>query len=155
MTNVLLYMCTCLEWTRGPTWTEECSVSCNTKITGKEERKNVSYFPPDLFALCGDMEAVQLYFGIHLILQPSTLKQKKNTFCTVSIIHKSYLCHLLKTFCLPSRMQKKAVGRHMGVLARNGHNAGFSAEQPQETKRGQFKANPQRVPKSTYSSRPQ
>nr|XP_046261814.1 uncharacterized protein si:ch73-100l22.3 isoform X2 [Scatophagus argus] len=51
-------------------------------------------------------------------------------------------------------IQKKAAGRHKGVVTRTGHNAGISAEQPPETKRGQFRANPQRVPKSTYSSRP-
>lgn len=45
MTDVLLYMCACLEWTRRPTRTEECSVSCDTKISGKEERKDVR-FPP-------------------------------------------------------------------------------------------------------------
>ncbi|CAJ1053735.1 uncharacterized protein si:ch73-100l22.3 isoform X2 [Xyrichtys novacula] len=51
-------------------------------------------------------------------------------------------------------MQKKAAGRPMGAVTKAGHNAGSSAEQPPETKRGQFRANPQRVPKSTYSSRP-
>ncbi|XP_070782594.1 centriolar coiled-coil protein of 110 kDa [Enoplosus armatus] len=51
-------------------------------------------------------------------------------------------------------IQKKAAGRHRGVVTRTGHNTGFSAEQPLETKRGQFRANPQRVPKTTYSSRP-
>ncbi|KAI3352877.1 hypothetical protein L3Q82_019454 [Scortum barcoo] len=48
-------------------------------------------------------------------------------------------------------IQKKAAGRHRGVVTRTGHN---TAEQPLETKRGQFRANPQRVPKSSYSSRP-
>ncbi|XP_036928931.1 uncharacterized protein si:ch73-100l22.3 [Acanthopagrus latus] len=51
-------------------------------------------------------------------------------------------------------IQKKAAGRHKGVVRRTGHSTGFSAKQPPETKRGQFRANPQRVPKSTYSSRP-
>lgn len=46
MTDVLLYMCGCLEWTRRPTRTEECSVSCDTKISGKEERKDVRVFFP-------------------------------------------------------------------------------------------------------------
>ncbi|XP_038570057.1 uncharacterized protein si:ch73-100l22.3 [Micropterus salmoides] len=50
-------------------------------------------------------------------------------------------------------IQKKAAGGHKGVVTRTGHT-GFSAEQPLETKRGQFRANPQRVPKTTYSSRP-
>ncbi|XP_076585274.1 uncharacterized protein cp110 [Chaetodon auriga] len=51
-------------------------------------------------------------------------------------------------------IQKKAAGRHRGVVTVAGHNTGLSAKQPQEPKRGQFGANPQRVPKSTYSSRP-
>ncbi|XP_073328495.1 uncharacterized protein cp110 [Pagrus major] len=51
-------------------------------------------------------------------------------------------------------IQKKAAGRHRGVVTRTGHSTRFSAEQPPETKRGQFRANPQRVPKSSYSSRP-
>uniref|UniRef100_A0A4W6CHU5 Centriolar coiled-coil protein 110 n=1 Tax=Lates calcarifer TaxID=8187 RepID=A0A4W6CHU5_LATCA len=51
-------------------------------------------------------------------------------------------------------IQKKAAERHRGVVTRTGHKTGFSAEQPLETKRGQFRANPQRVPKSTYSTRP-
>ncbi|XP_035515811.1 uncharacterized protein si:ch73-100l22.3 [Morone saxatilis] len=51
-------------------------------------------------------------------------------------------------------IQKKAAGRHRGVVTKTGHNSGSSGEQPPETKRGQFRANPQRVPKSTYSSRP-
>ncbi|XP_072240418.1 uncharacterized protein cp110 [Leuresthes tenuis] len=51
-------------------------------------------------------------------------------------------------------IQKKATERHGGVMARTGQKSGFSAEKPQETKRGQFKANPQRVPKSACSSRP-
>ncbi|XP_028459608.1 uncharacterized protein cp110 isoform X2 [Perca flavescens] len=51
-------------------------------------------------------------------------------------------------------IQKKVAERHTGVVTRTGHNTGFSAEQPPETKRGQFRANPQRVPKSTHSSRP-
>ncbi|XP_044047307.1 uncharacterized protein si:ch73-100l22.3 [Siniperca chuatsi] len=50
-------------------------------------------------------------------------------------------------------IQKKLAGRHRGVVTRTGHT-GFSAEQPLETKQGQFRANPQRVPKSTCSSRP-
>ncbi|XP_074485044.1 uncharacterized protein cp110 isoform X2 [Sebastes fasciatus] len=51
-------------------------------------------------------------------------------------------------------IEKKAAGRHTGVATRTGHNTGFSTEQPPETKRGQFRANPQRVLKSTLSSRP-
>ncbi|KAM7009673.1 uncharacterized protein cp110 [Tautogolabrus adspersus] len=51
-------------------------------------------------------------------------------------------------------MQKKAAARNRRVLTRTGHTAESSAEQPLEKKRGQFRANPQRVPKSTYSSRP-
>ncbi|XP_032382403.1 uncharacterized protein cp110 isoform X2 [Etheostoma spectabile] len=51
-------------------------------------------------------------------------------------------------------IQKKAAERHTGVLKRTGHNTGFSVEQPPETKRGQFRAKPQRVPRDTYSSRP-
>ncbi|XP_022611506.1 uncharacterized protein LOC111229452 [Seriola dumerili] len=50
-------------------------------------------------------------------------------------------------------IQKKAE-RHRGAATRTGHKTGFSAEQSLETKRGQFRANPQRVPKSTYSTRP-
>ncbi|XP_041641939.1 uncharacterized protein si:ch73-100l22.3 isoform X2 [Cheilinus undulatus] len=50
-------------------------------------------------------------------------------------------------------MQKKAAERNRGVVARTRRITGPCAEQPVETKRGQFKANPQRVPK-TYSSRP-
>uniref|UniRef100_A0A3Q3EYM3 Uncharacterized LOC109999350 n=1 Tax=Labrus bergylta TaxID=56723 RepID=A0A3Q3EYM3_9LABR len=48
-------------------------------------------------------------------------------------------------------MQKKAAAKNR---TRTGHTAESSAKQPLEKKRGQFKANPQRVPKSTYSSRP-
>ncbi|TMS23384.1 Centriolar coiled-coil protein of 110 kDa [Larimichthys crocea] len=51
-------------------------------------------------------------------------------------------------------IQKKAAGKHRGAVTRTGHNTGLSAEQPSERKRGQFRANPQRVPRSTYSSRP-
>ncbi|XP_059183509.1 uncharacterized protein si:ch73-100l22.3 [Centropristis striata] len=51
-------------------------------------------------------------------------------------------------------IQKKTAERHTGVVTRIGHNTGFCAKQPVGTKRGQFRANPQRVPKSTYSSRP-
>ncbi|XP_034544116.1 uncharacterized protein si:ch73-100l22.3 isoform X2 [Notolabrus celidotus] len=51
-------------------------------------------------------------------------------------------------------MQKKAAGRLHGAVTGTGHSAGSSPEQPLETKRGQFRANPQRVPKSTNSSRP-
>ncbi|XP_054461203.1 uncharacterized protein si:ch73-100l22.3 isoform X2 [Anoplopoma fimbria] len=51
-------------------------------------------------------------------------------------------------------IQKKAAERHTGIVTRTGHHTGLSAKQPPETKRGQFRANPQRVPKSTYSSRP-
>ncbi|XP_054897122.1 uncharacterized protein si:ch73-100l22.3 [Poeciliopsis prolifica] len=51
-------------------------------------------------------------------------------------------------------IQKKAAECHKGAAARTGPKSGFSVEKPQETKRGQFKANPQRVPKSVCSSRP-
>ncbi|XP_034389088.1 uncharacterized protein si:ch73-100l22.3 [Cyclopterus lumpus] len=51
-------------------------------------------------------------------------------------------------------IQKKVAERHTGVVTRTGHNTRFSAEQPPETKRGQFRTNPQRIPKSTCSSRP-
>lgn len=51
-------------------------------------------------------------------------------------------------------IQKKAAERYTGVVTRSGRNTGFPAEQPPETKRGQFRANPQRIPKSTYSSKP-
>ncbi|KAM3624302.1 uncharacterized protein V6R79_021802 [Siganus canaliculatus] len=51
--------------------------------------------------------------------------------------------------------KKKTAERPRGAVTRTGHNSGSSAEQPLETKRGQFRANPQRVPKTTYSSRPQ
>ncbi|XP_040001125.1 uncharacterized protein si:ch73-100l22.3 isoform X2 [Xiphias gladius] len=51
-------------------------------------------------------------------------------------------------------IQKKVAERHREVVMRTGHKTGFSAEQPLETKRGQFRANPQRVLKSTYSTRP-
>ncbi|XP_062420503.1 uncharacterized protein cp110 [Pungitius pungitius] len=48
-------------------------------------------------------------------------------------------------------MQKKAAERHAGVMTKDGHNSGFSAQQPPATKQGEFRANPQRVPKSSYS----
>lgn len=51
-------------------------------------------------------------------------------------------------------IQKKTAERHRGAGMRTRHKPGFSAEQPLETQRGQFRANPQRVPKSTYTSRP-
>lgn len=51
-------------------------------------------------------------------------------------------------------IQKKAAERHRGVVTRTGQKSGVSPEHPLETKRGQFRANPQRVPKSTFSSRP-
>ncbi|XP_032420055.1 uncharacterized protein cp110 [Xiphophorus hellerii] len=51
-------------------------------------------------------------------------------------------------------IQKKAAECHRGAAAQTGPKSGFSVEKPQETKRGQFKANPQRVPKSVCSSRP-
>ncbi|XP_047434752.1 uncharacterized protein si:ch73-100l22.3 isoform X2 [Mugil cephalus] len=51
-------------------------------------------------------------------------------------------------------IQKKAAERHRGVTTRTGPKPGSSAEQPLGTKRGQCRANPQRVPKSTFSSRP-
>lgn len=51
-------------------------------------------------------------------------------------------------------IQKKTVERHRGAGMRTRHKPGSSAEQPLETRAGQFRANPQRVPKSTYTSRP-
>lgn len=51
-------------------------------------------------------------------------------------------------------IQKKAAGRHRGAVKRSGHGAGSAAERPLETKQGRLRTNPQRVPKSTYSSRP-
>lgn len=51
-------------------------------------------------------------------------------------------------------IQKKTVERHRGAGMRTRHKPGFFAEQPLETRAGQFRANPQRVPKSTYTSRP-
>uniref|UniRef100_A0A8C6TY66 Centriolar coiled-coil protein of 110 kDa-like n=1 Tax=Neogobius melanostomus TaxID=47308 RepID=A0A8C6TY66_9GOBI len=51
-------------------------------------------------------------------------------------------------------IQKKTAERHWGAGARTRHKPGFSAEQPLEARAGQFRANPQRVPKSTYTSRP-
>lgn len=51
-------------------------------------------------------------------------------------------------------IQKKTAERHRGASTWTWHKPGFSAEQPLETRVGQFRANPQRVPKSTYTSRP-
>lgn len=51
-------------------------------------------------------------------------------------------------------IQKKTAERHRGAGTRTRHKPGFSAEQPLETRAGQFRANPQRLPKSTYTSRP-
>ncbi|KAM7418739.1 hypothetical protein PAMA_016047 [Pampus argenteus] len=51
-------------------------------------------------------------------------------------------------------IQKKAAERHRGAVTRTELKMGISDDQPLETKRGQFRANPRRVPKSTYSSRP-
>lgn len=51
--------------------------------------------------------------------------------------------------------QRKAAERHRGVMTRTAKKSGFSAEPLPETKRGHFRANPQRVPKSASSSRPQ
>ncbi|XP_019940037.2 centriolar coiled-coil protein of 110 kDa isoform X1 [Paralichthys olivaceus] len=56
--------------------------------------------------------------------------------------------------------QKKATETYRKVVNvkktghRNGHKTGFSAEKPQEAKRGHFRANPLRVPKNSYSTRP-
>ncbi|KAJ0044274.1 hypothetical protein NL108_003692 [Boleophthalmus pectinirostris] len=52
-------------------------------------------------------------------------------------------------------IQKKTAERHRGVSMRSRHKPGFTAQQPLETQAGQYRANPQRVPKSTYTSRPQ
>lgn len=49
---------------------------------------------------------------------------------------------------------QKTAERHRGAGTRTRHKPAFSAEQPLETRAGQFTANPQRVPKSTYTSRP-
>ncbi|KAK2815795.1 hypothetical protein Q5P01_026262 [Channa striata] len=51
-------------------------------------------------------------------------------------------------------IQKKASEKPQGVVTITRHKTGFSAEQPLETKRGQFRAKPHRHPKSTYSTRP-
>ncbi|XP_067354624.1 uncharacterized protein cp110 isoform X2 [Channa argus] len=51
-------------------------------------------------------------------------------------------------------IQKKASERHQGYVTKNGDKTGFSAKQPLDTKREQFRAKPHRHPKSTYSSRP-
>ncbi|KAM8879575.1 uncharacterized protein cp110 isoform 1-T2 [Spinachia spinachia] len=48
-------------------------------------------------------------------------------------------------------MQKKAEERHSGVVTKDGYNPGFSSQQPPATKQGEFRANPQRVPKSSQS----
>ncbi|XP_035037836.1 uncharacterized protein si:ch73-100l22.3 isoform X2 [Hippoglossus stenolepis] len=50
--------------------------------------------------------------------------------------------------------QKKGAERHRNVVKKTGHKTGISAEQPQKAKRGQFRANPLRVPKSALSARP-
>ncbi|XP_062244485.1 uncharacterized protein cp110 [Platichthys flesus] len=50
--------------------------------------------------------------------------------------------------------QKKGAERHRNVVKKPGHKTGISAEQPQKAKRGQFRANPLRVPKSALSARP-
>lgn len=51
-------------------------------------------------------------------------------------------------------IQKKTAERHRGAGMRTRHKPGICTEQPLETRAGQFRANPQRVPKSTYTSRP-
>ncbi|XP_041838774.1 uncharacterized protein si:ch73-100l22.3 isoform X2 [Melanotaenia boesemani] len=51
-------------------------------------------------------------------------------------------------------IQKKAAPGNRGVVMRTGQKSGLSAEKLQEMKRGQFRANPQRVPKSACFSRP-
>ncbi|CAL9700649.1 unnamed protein product [Knipowitschia caucasica] len=51
-------------------------------------------------------------------------------------------------------MYKKSAERHRGAGTRLRHKPGLSAEQSLETRAGQHRANPQRVPKSTYTSRP-
>ncbi|KAM4595797.1 uncharacterized protein cp110 [Fundulus diaphanus] len=51
-------------------------------------------------------------------------------------------------------IQKRTAECHGGAVVRTGQKSRFSAEKPSETKRGQFIANPQRVPKSVSSSRP-
>ncbi|KAM4603267.1 uncharacterized protein cp110 isoform 2-T2 [Polymixia lowei] len=51
-------------------------------------------------------------------------------------------------------IQKKAAERKRGIGMRAGHRPSLKAEKPSEPKRGQFRANPQRVPKITYSCRP-
>nr|XP_015825398.2 uncharacterized protein si:ch73-100l22.3 isoform X2 [Nothobranchius furzeri] len=51
-------------------------------------------------------------------------------------------------------IQKRALERHRGDTTKTGQKSTFTVERPQETKRGQFKANPQRLPTSAYSSRP-
>lgn len=51
-------------------------------------------------------------------------------------------------------IQKKTAERHRGAGMRTRHKPRICTEQPLETRAGQFRANPQRVPKSTYTSRP-
>ncbi|KAM9314796.1 uncharacterized protein cp110 [Pholidichthys leucotaenia] len=51
-------------------------------------------------------------------------------------------------------IQKKAAESLRGATTRTGLKSGSYAKQPPETKRGQFRTNPQRVPKSSSSSRP-
>lgn len=51
-------------------------------------------------------------------------------------------------------IQKKAAERHKGAATETGNRSAVSAEQQLQTNRGQFRANPQRVPKNTHSSRP-
>ncbi|XP_076001555.1 uncharacterized protein cp110 isoform X2 [Genypterus blacodes] len=51
-------------------------------------------------------------------------------------------------------IQKKAGETRRGVLMRAGNQTGLSADQPRGTKPKQFRANPQRVPENSSSSRP-
>ncbi|XP_033828018.2 uncharacterized protein si:ch73-100l22.3 [Periophthalmus magnuspinnatus] len=51
-------------------------------------------------------------------------------------------------------IQKKTAERHRGASMRSRHKPGFSTQQPLESQGGQYRTNPQRVPKSTYTSRP-
>lgn len=66
---------------------------------------------------------------------------------------RAHLLPVTERRLLPCRIQKKASGRLRGAKA-TGHGSRSSGEQPQHIKRGQLRANPQRVPESTYSSRP-
>lgn len=41
--DIYACVCACLEWAHRPSQKKDFSVSCNTKITGEEERNHVSF----------------------------------------------------------------------------------------------------------------